>query len=249
MLVPGILIPCHQPCTMAGSALIPLMCASGISSELLNAHSLSAPRTCNSRLSPEMDKTTMLLLPGHWDAPLAVAGTCLRLYSVQYPKAFQTMPRSRARLLESLEWQTIVERVVAWKNLPINGTDYCALWHTAEGWLLKGAVVGVLACQHPMLANYEVHCDENWLTQRVQVELTIGKETKTLNLSVEMGNPVMACSEFQYSFDLESTHRAEPKCCRTRKPDRSKLRRTTGMVATIPVRCRINSLHGVGFRA
>jgi hypothetical protein len=26
----------------------------------------------------------------------------------------------------------------------MNGTDYCALWHTAEGWLLKGTVVGVL---------------------------------------------------------------------------------------------------------
>jgi hypothetical protein len=38
-----------------------------------------------------------------------------------------------------------------------------------------------------MLANYEVHCDENWLTQRVQVERTIGKDTKTLSLSVEKG--------------------------------------------------------------
>jgi hypothetical protein len=28
-----------------------------------------------------------------------------------------------------------LERVVAWKNLLISGTDYCALWHTAEGWL------------------------------------------------------------------------------------------------------------------
>jgi hypothetical protein len=37
-----------------------------------------------------------------------------------------------------------LEPVVAWKNLPITGTDYCALWHTAEGWLLKGAVVGIL---------------------------------------------------------------------------------------------------------
>ncbi len=34
-----------------------------------------------------------------------------------------------------------LKRVVAWKNLLINGTDYCALWHTAEGWLLKGTVV------------------------------------------------------------------------------------------------------------
>jgi hypothetical protein len=24
----------------------------------------------------------------------------------------------------------------------MNGTDYCALWHAAEGWLLKGTAVG-----------------------------------------------------------------------------------------------------------
>jgi hypothetical protein len=80
-----------------------------------------------------------------------------------------------------------LERVVAWKNLLINGTDYCALWHTAEGWLLKGTVVGALEDQRPMLASYEVLCDKNWLTQRVQVERTIGKDTKTLRLSVEKG--------------------------------------------------------------
>jgi hypothetical protein len=79
-----------------------------------------------------------------------------------------------------------LECVVAWKNLLINGTDYCALWRTAESWLLKGTVVGVLN-QTPMLANYEVHCDENWLTHRVQVERTVGKDTKALILSVESG--------------------------------------------------------------
>jgi uncharacterized protein len=79
-----------------------------------------------------------------------------------------------------------LECVVAWKNLLINGTDYCALWRTAEGWLLKGTVVGVLN-QRPMLANYEVHCDENWLTHRVQVERKVGKDTKALILSVESG--------------------------------------------------------------
>src|ERR1700686_5534077 len=68
-----------------------------------------------------------------------------------------------------------LKRVVAWKNLPMKGTDYCALWHTAEGWLLSGTVVGVLEDQRPMLANYQVHCYEDWLTQRVHVERTIGK--------------------------------------------------------------------------
>lgn len=36
-----------------------------------------------------------------------------------------------------------------------------------------------------MLANYEVHCDENWLTHRVHLERTIGKDRKTLSRSVE----------------------------------------------------------------
>jgi uncharacterized protein len=78
-----------------------------------------------------------------------------------------------------------LKRVVVWKNLLLNGTDYCALWHTAEGWLLKGTVVGILQDRRPVLANYEIHCDENWLTHRVQVERTIGKDTKLLSLDVE----------------------------------------------------------------
>jgi hypothetical protein len=77
------------------------------------------------------------------------------------------------------------KRAVVWKNLLLDGRDYCSLWHTAEGWLLKGTVVGVLKDQRPMLANYEIHCDENWLTHRVQVERTIGNDGKTLTLSVE----------------------------------------------------------------
>jgi uncharacterized protein len=77
------------------------------------------------------------------------------------------------------------KRVVVWKNLLLNGTDYCALWHTPEGWLLKGTVVGVVKDKRPMLANYEIHCDENWLTHRVQIERTIGNDVKTLTLRVE----------------------------------------------------------------
>jgi len=77
-----------------------------------------------------------------------------------------------------------LNRVVVWKNLLINGTEYCGLWHTAEGWLLKGTVVGVLKDQQPMLVNYEAYCDENWLTHRVQVERTIGTDVKSLSLIV-----------------------------------------------------------------
>jgi hypothetical protein len=78
-----------------------------------------------------------------------------------------------------------LKQSVVWKNLVINGTDYCALWHTAEGWLLKGTVVGVLENQRPVLATYEIHSDENWLTRRVQVERTVGSDVKTLSLSVD----------------------------------------------------------------
>jgi hypothetical protein len=62
-----------------------------------------------------------------------------------------------------------LKRVVVWKSLLIDGSDYCGLWRTAEGWLLKGTVVVVLKDQRPMLATYEIHCDENWLSHRVQV--------------------------------------------------------------------------------
>lgn len=78
-----------------------------------------------------------------------------------------------------------LKRAAVWKNLSLDGTDYCGLWHTAEGWLLKGTVVGVLKDKRPMLAKYEIYCDENWLTHRVQIERTIGNDVKTLTLSVE----------------------------------------------------------------
>jgi hypothetical protein len=78
-----------------------------------------------------------------------------------------------------------LKRVVVWNNLLIDGRDYCGLRHTAEGWLLKGTVVGVLKDQQPMIASYEISCDENWLTHRVEIERTIGSDMKTLSLSVE----------------------------------------------------------------
>ena len=77
------------------------------------------------------------------------------------------------------------KRVVVWRNLLLNGTDYCALGHTAEGWILKGTVVGVLDGHRPVLATYEVHCDEKWHTHRVQVERIFGNDVEALSLSVE----------------------------------------------------------------
>jgi hypothetical protein len=59
----GVFIICRGrvklPRAMAGSALIPETCSSGISSELLKAHSLSAPRTCNVSLPSATDTSTM----------------------------------------------------------------------------------------------------------------------------------------------------------------------------------------------
>lgn len=82
-----------------------------------------------------------------------------------------------------------LKRALVWKNLPLDGRDYCGLWQVSDGWLLKGTVVGILKNQEkdqqPVRASYEVYCDENWLTHRVQVERTIGGDVKTLNLNVE----------------------------------------------------------------
>jgi uncharacterized protein len=87
--------------------------------------------------------------------------------------------------LATLRMADELKRAVVWKSLLINGTDYCSLWHTPEGWLLKGTVTGAIDEQKPMLATYEIHCDESWLTHRVEVERTIGSEIKTLSLNVQ----------------------------------------------------------------
>jgi uncharacterized protein len=78
-----------------------------------------------------------------------------------------------------------LKRAIVWRSLLLHGTDYCALWHTAEGWLLKGTVLGVLEDRRPILATYEVHCDEAWHTHRVEVQRTIGSDVKSLTLAVE----------------------------------------------------------------
>jgi uncharacterized protein len=78
-----------------------------------------------------------------------------------------------------------LKRAVVWKNLLNDGRDYCGLWRTAEGWLLRGTVVGVLKDQRPMLASYEIQCDENWITHRVEIKRIIGGDTQTLSLSMD----------------------------------------------------------------
>jgi len=108
-----------------------------------------------------------------------------RVPTIAVQKRFRLIQPQTGTCMQPTKMVDEFKRVVVWKNLLLNGRDYCCLWHTAEGWLLKGTVVGVLKDQRPMLASYEIHCDENWLTHRVQVERTIGSEVKNLDLTVE----------------------------------------------------------------
>jgi len=102
-----------------------------------------------------------------------------------------------------------LKRVVVWKNLLLDGRDYCALWYTAEGWLLKGTVVGILEDRRPMLANYEIHCDDNWHTHQVRVGRTIGSNTKTLGAERRESRRVA-------QFGAEVTRFARLPRCRSR---------------------------------
>ena len=77
-----------------------------------------------------------------------------------------------------------LERSVVWKSLLIDGTDYCVLRHRSKAWLLRGTVIGVLKDQRPILVQYEVQCDENWSTREVQIQSSMGSETKTMSLTV-----------------------------------------------------------------
>src|SRR6476646_10276744 len=78
-----------------------------------------------------------------------------------------------------------VERVVIWRNLAVNGSEYFLLCRTPQGWLLRGTAVVALAVDCPMLAQYEVHCDERWRTRRVEVQRTIGSDVRKRILTVE----------------------------------------------------------------
>ena len=76
-------------------------------------------------------------------------------------------------------------RTVMWRNIVANGAEYCALWRTSEGWLLRGSALAAPDQKTPLLVEYEVHCDPTWRTHRVQVKRTIGGEVRDLGLTVE----------------------------------------------------------------
>jgi hypothetical protein len=76
-------------------------------------------------------------------------------------------------------------RTVSWRNIVANGAEYCALWKTSEGWLLRGSAVAAPDQKTPLLVEYEIHCDLTWRTHRVQVKRTMGTEVRELSLIVE----------------------------------------------------------------
>src|SRR5215510_4241532 len=78
-----------------------------------------------------------------------------------------------------------LSRVVLWRSVDGNSMDHVGLWRTAKGYLLKGVVVGMLEDSQPILAKYEVYCDDHWRTERVEVERQIGKDSRHSSLAVE----------------------------------------------------------------
>ena len=75
-------------------------------------------------------------------------------------------------------------RTVVWRNLSADGRDHCSLWRTSAGWRLQGVAIAVLE-QMPMLARYEVHCDQQWRTRRVMVECAVESQMRSLVLTVD----------------------------------------------------------------
>jgi hypothetical protein len=96
-------------------------------------------------------------------------------------------PAHALPFLEMAEQQQrdFLVRTVMWRNIVANGAEYCALWRTSEGWLLRGSAVAAPDQKAPLLVEYEVHCDPTWRTHRVQVKRTIGGEVRDLGLTLE----------------------------------------------------------------
>jgi uncharacterized protein len=76
-------------------------------------------------------------------------------------------------------------RTVIWRNLAAHGSDHCSLLQTAQGWLLQGTAIAVLRDGRPMLADYEIECDQLWHTRRVAATCLTGSTTRSIDLIVE----------------------------------------------------------------
>src|SRR6202795_3702367 len=62
----------------------------------------------------------------------------------------------------------ILLRSMVWRNLVTYGSDYCCLWQIGRSWLLQGTAIAVLKDGRPMLADYEIECDQLWHTRRAR---------------------------------------------------------------------------------
>jgi uncharacterized protein len=74
---------------------------------------------------------------------------------------------------------------MVWRNLATHGSDYCSLWQIGRSWLLQGTAIAVLKDGRPMLADYEIECDQLWHTRRVATTCLTGSATRSVDLMVE----------------------------------------------------------------
>jgi hypothetical protein len=76
-------------------------------------------------------------------------------------------------------------RTVVWRGLAQQGIDYCSLWQTGKGWLLKGIAITLLEDGRAMRAEYKIDCDRAWRTRHVSVESVVGSEKNSMSLTVD----------------------------------------------------------------
>src|SRR5258708_37277581 len=76
-------------------------------------------------------------------------------------------------------------RSMVWRNLATHGSDYCSLWQIGRSWRLQGTAIAVLNDGRPMLADYEIECDQLWHTRRVAATCLTGSTPRSIDLMVE----------------------------------------------------------------
>jgi hypothetical protein len=75
-------------------------------------------------------------------------------------------------------------RTVVWRSLWFHGTEFCRLWQTRDGWRFSGTAIGTMN-DRPMRAGYDIHCDAQWRTHRLELVRELGAESKKVSLAVE----------------------------------------------------------------
>ena len=75
-------------------------------------------------------------------------------------------------------------RTLLWRRLASPGAEYFALAEDGQGFRLAGTVVASVDAA-PLLLTYEVGCDPQWRTLRVEVRLVSGGRTAALRLEAD----------------------------------------------------------------